>query len=56
MATYNVSVQGTFYRTFEFDGVGYDLNTILTQIDEDKKSGALVVDETQPVGVTVTPA
>ena len=56
MATYNVNVQGTFYKTFEFDGEGYDLPTILSQIDADKKSGALVVDDTQPVGVSVTPA
>jgi hypothetical protein len=56
MATYNVSVQGAFYKTFEFEGAGYDLNTILIQVDADKRSGDLVIDESKPAGVSVTPA
>jgi hypothetical protein len=56
MTTYNVNVQGTFYKTFEFDGEGYDLNAILAQVNADRESGDLVVDQSQPVGVSVTPA
>jgi hypothetical protein len=54
MTTYNVNVQGTFYKTFEFDGEGYDLPTILAQVNADKVSGDLIVDESQPIGVSVT--
>ena len=54
MTTYNVNVQGTFYRTFEFDGA-YNLSDILVQINADKASGALTVDESQPIAVSVTP-
>jgi hypothetical protein len=55
MTTYNVSVQGTFYKTFEFDGA-YNLSDILIQINADKASGDLVVDESQPIAVSVVPA
>jgi hypothetical protein len=56
MAMYNVNVQDKFYKTFEFASEGYNLLAILTQVNADQASGDLVIDQSQPLGVVVTPA
>ena len=55
MATYSVNVQGSFYKNFTFDGP-YKLADILSQIESDKESNTLTVDETKPLNLSVTPA
>jgi hypothetical protein len=55
MTTYSVSVQGTFYKNFTFDGP-YKLTDILVQIEADKASNTLTVDGTKPLDLSITPA
>jgi hypothetical protein len=54
MATYSVNVQGSFYKNFTFDGA-YKLTDILAQIEADKASNTLTVDNSKPLDLTITP-
>ena len=54
MGTFNIVVQGQVYGTVTTDN-GYNTAEIIGQVFSDIKSGNLVIDATQPVGVSITP-
>ena len=54
MATYNIIVQGKVYGTVTTDN-GYNAAEVFGHVYSDIHSGNLVVDSTQPVGISIVP-